>query len=74
MRGRAQRIVFSFSLPLFERRPGAAWLESPGFIAGFDGVAVMGAPIQSCCREMDIAKYVRLLGEVQIRGNELCAQ
>ena len=47
-------------------QPGRTRLESPGFVTGFDDVAMMSQPIEHCRGHFGIAKDVAPLGERQV--------
>ena len=45
-------------------------LESPGFVAGLDDVAVMGDAIQQCGGHLLIVEHLRPFGEREVGGND----
>ena len=45
-------------------------LEAPGFVAGFDDVAMMRQPIQQRRSHFGIAKHIAPFAETEIGGND----
>ena len=45
-------------------------LEAPGFVAGFDDVAMMRQPIQQRRSHLGVAEYTRPFREAEVGGDE----